>query len=139
MKINLKYFLILCFILSFAELNAQSGKSYYVNTQILNFRKEPNEVAEIMYFLNLYDNIKVIDSVHFHEWSKIIVNRDTGYVAHKFLNKGYCVVHTYNVKTGVQCKDGTVFEMLNKNICASHGGFSNWIYEPRKSVQIVKE
>lgn len=139
MKSILKIYFVFFISFHITTSFSQSVKAYYVSTQILNFRKEPHDNAKIMYYLNLYDNIKVIDSVHYCGWSKIIANNDTGFVSHKFIKRGFCVVHTYNVKVGVECKDGFSFDMLNRNICASHGGFSHWITEPRKSVQIVKD
>lgn len=117
----------------------QVGKTYHVNTKILNFRTEPNTKSEIIDKLEIYDNVVIVNDTVSSGWYQVDFEGTTGYVSAPSLKKGKCQISYYIVRTGAVCKDGTHSTATGRGACSHHGGVARWKTKQKKSVNIIDD
>lgn len=117
----------------------QVGKTYHVNTKILNLRSEPNTESEIIDKLEIYDNVVIVNDTIDAGWYQLNFEGTVGYLAAPNLKKGKCQISYYTVRTGAVCKDGTHSSATGRGACSHHGGVAYWKTKHQKSVIIIDD
>jgi len=127
--------ILLSLILYSYASNAQLSQNYYVASNTLNLRQEPNTKAETIVKLKKYDNVQ-FKKESTGGWFQVSFESFEGYVYSKYLKKGRAVVSSYSVRTGAKCRDGSNSSATGRGACSHHGGVSYWITSKRNSVRI---
>jgi uncharacterized protein YgiM (DUF1202 family) len=123
----------------------------FSTTSILNLRERPDLDGQILNSIPKGKLVSVMDE--FEGWSKVIYQKDTGYVSSTYLKKfgsdnsleSPVKVHYYTnsagqkvqsptyyktVPTGAtaECRDGTYsFSKNHRGTCSHHGGVKRWL------------
>ena len=119
-----KVLIILISLILFSSVsNAQSTQNYYVSSNNLNLRIEPNTKAKIVIKLKIHDNVQSKNE-SIEGWIKVRFKDFEGYVYSKYLKTGKAVVSSYSVRTGAKCRDGTSSSATGRGACSHHGGVS---------------
>ena len=116
-------------------LNAQSFQNYYVVSNTLNLRQNPNSKAHIIVKLKHYDNVRSTKKISLG-WIKVSYGSIEGYIYSKYLKKGKAIVSSFIVRTGAKCRDGTNSSATGRGACSHHGGVSYWITSKKNRVRI---
>ena len=123
----------------------------FSTTSILNLRERPDRDGQILNSIPKGTLVSVMDE--FEGWSKVIYQKDTGYVSSTYLKKlgsdnsleAPAKVHYYKNSAGekvqsptyyktapagatAECRDGTYsFSKNHRGTCSHHGGVKRWL------------
>lgn len=130
-----RLFTLLIFLILLATNIYSQQQNYYVTSNSLNIRIEPNSDAEILVKLKKYDNIKS-NATAIEGWIAISYKDYKGYVFSKYIKNGRARVSNYSVRTGAKCRDGSTSSATGRGACSHHGGVSYWLTKTKNSVRI---
>ncbi|MBI1183491.1 DUF3761 domain-containing protein [bacterium] len=117
---------------------AQTAQNYYVSVSYAKLRQRPTADAEAKRTLKQYDNLIVLQKVE-NEWLKVSYDLDTGYILANQVCLGKAIYHTYYVRTGAQCRDGSSSSSTGSGTCSHHGGVAYWLTNKKTSIEILKD
>ena len=137
MKKILLIFLIISTFYCFAQ--NEHSVNYYTIANNLNVRSGSSVDSSVVFKLEKYENILIVQDSSDSQWAKIITQGKEGYVAKKYIKKGKVKIDVFTYRTGAVCRDGTTSSATGRGACSHHGGVSYWLTKEKKTVKIIDE